>query len=181
MYINISIDWVSIFLKYIHKYNIYIYIYIWIYLMTYAFFYICWIIPCWVYNFCLFFFTHVGVLQCDVLSHLTHRFYRGKSKPFFGHCAKHSQLSKRSQHRVMNKKKFAALEQALGVNYTPHGILFDVELRRYLKPVSVLQFDWLHCLLVQGIFPHEMNLALAELKSHGFGQTQIHDFLYLGC
>ena len=89
-------------------------------------------------------------------------------------------LQVRSQHGILSKKDFKLLNQSLGLNYTPHGVLFDVELRRYFKPISILQYDWLHCLLVQGIFPHEINLALAELKSVGFGQKEIHAWLKLG-
>ena len=56
---------------------------------------------------------------------------------------------------------FKTLEQSLGVNYDPEGMLFDPNCP--LKPVSSTMYDWLHCYLVNGIFQTEVNLFLPAL------------------
>jgi len=66
---------------------------------------------------------------------------------------------------VRTKKQFEILEQSLGINYTPEGMLFDESLD--LKPISHTMYDWLHIYLVNGLFVTQVNLMLEILGRCG--------------
>ena len=80
------------------------------------------------------------------------------------------------QFGVMNKKRFDELQQSLGWNYAPHGIMSDHALRCAFGPASIAQFDWLHVIL-QGTYPLEIELAMKSLGGLGFSPAKIHEFL----
>ena len=70
------------------------------------------------------------------------------------------------------------LEQSIGLNWTPHSVLWDKHLRSIVfKPAEMIQYDWMHVFLVQGLFQLEINLALGRLSSRGFAYERIHLFL----
>ena len=79
---------------------------------------------------------------------------------------------------VLSKSDFAELQQGLGLNYTPHGVLWDPA--RTFRPCSMIQFDWMHVLLVQGLFQLEVNLCLSKLAHRGFTYQKLHSYLQLG-
>ena len=66
---------------------------------------------------------------------------------------------------MRTKKQFEILEQSLGINYTPEGMLFDESLD--LKPISHTMYDWLHIYLVNGLFVTQVNLMLEILGRCG--------------
>ena len=87
--------------------------------------------------------------------------------------------AQRTQQPVLNKGEFAKLEQALGLNFAPLGLLNEPSLRQVLSPMASVQYDWMHLLLVQGTIPHEINLAMAKLAGVGFSAGPINDWLCL--
>ena len=86
----------------------------------------------------------------------------------FGSCLFTCPSPERIQHGHLGKVKFRDLEQSLGLSYATQGILFDLTLRDCVRPISCLQYDWMHCLVVQGTFQLEMNLAISVLSHRGF-------------
>lgn len=96
---------------------------------------------------------------------------RHRSDEHFVQAAAH--LS--AKHGTTTKKEFETLEQSLGINYIPEGMLFDREVQ--LKPVSHTMFDWLHIYLVHGVFQVHVNLLLANLGSIGQHHGSVVAFL----
>ena len=74
----------------------------------------------------------------------------------------------------MSLKAFKLLEQSLGYGLVPNGVLACRELRGAFG-ISSFQFDWVHNILVQGIFPIELNLFI-ELWS-GAMVKRLSDFV----
>ena len=64
----------------------------------------------------------------------------------------------RAQKGVLTKKKFEDLQKSLGFNFVADGIL-DGE----VLGITSLQFDWAHCVLIQGTFHTE-----AHVRNRGF-------------
>ena len=75
--------------------------------------------------------------------------------------------------------KFADLEQSLGLTFAPLGLLWDLSLRDHVRPLQCFQYDWMHCLVVQGVVVLEINLALHCLAGHGFTPVALKDWLSL--
>ena len=88
-----------------------------------------------------------------LVSHVEHEFgrFRPHSDETLWSVCDH--LAAKKPH--LRKGEFAQLEQSLGMNFGTHGCLFDLELRRTWRPISMVQWDWMHCLLVQGTFQLE--------------------------
>ena len=64
----------------------------------------------------------------------------------------------------LTQHNFKLWEQAAGYNFEPQGLLFDKELREYVKPADHFLHDWMHCLLCNGIVATIMNLLLKDLE-----------------
>jgi hypothetical protein len=79
---------------------------------------------------------------------------------------------------VMPAVLFAKWEQCVGFNYEPHGLLLDTNLQSIVQPVSHYCHDWMHCVLVNGVFNTIMYLMLCSLKSAKFLGGQIYPHLY---
>eukprot|EP00435_Cladocopium_sp_Y103_P053176 s772_g17.t1 len=75
---------------------------------------------------------------------------------------------------IRNKRDFELLEQSLGINFCPTGLLFDPLCQ--LKAVQHTLFDWLHVYLVNGIFQAEVNLLLPILKDYGLTHERLSQF-----
>ena len=54
------------------------------------------------------------------------------------------------------KKEFQQWEQATGISFSPHALLANPALRPILRPTRQNCWDWMHCLLSNGV----MNMAL---------------------
>lgn len=64
---------------------------------------------------------------------------------------------------TLNKGDFALWQQAVGFNYSIHGLLHCRSLSQDVLPISQFIHDWMHCFLVTGIFQTIMHLLLVEL------------------
>jgi len=64
----------------------------------------------------------------------------------------------------------------MGFNHCSHGVLQDMALRGFLKPVGMM-YDWMHCVLVQEVFPLEVNLMLQSLQFNGFSEGSLPTFI----
>ena len=64
---------------------------------------------------------------------------------------------------TLNKGDFALRQQAVGFNYSVHGLLHCKSLSQDVLPISQFIHDWMHCFLVTGIFQTIMYLLLVDL------------------
>jgi len=76
---------------------------------------------------------------------------------------------------------FALRQQAVGFRHEAHGILMDRSLDRIVKPVSHYAHDWMHTMLVSGVFNTVAFLFFEELMQCGNKQIweTCHDYLEL--
>ena len=68
----------------------------------------------------------------------------------------------------MDRAAFAKLQTSHGLHYEPESLLWDVELRQYVKPADVLTHDGMHILLANGLLDSELTLFLPQLLATGF-------------
>ena len=79
---------------------------------------------------------------------------------------------------IDSKKDFKELEQALGFNHQPHGLLADMFLRRLLGPISCTMIDWMHTWLVGGIASWECWCFFKACKAQcGLNFSQFEAFV----
>jgi hypothetical protein len=79
--------------------------------------------------------------------------------------------------RTMTKTRFSELEQSVGLNYNPHGILYDAALRPHLRPLEIGTYDWVHTVFQGGVFSVEAQLFLTEIATIGIERVQVQTFL----
>ena len=86
----------------------------------------------------------------------------------------HDELEK--QKPLLGKTRFEALETALGVNYSPEGVLASPLLRAAMHPVES-HYDRMHNLESGGISEHEVNLLLQSLSdSNKFSNAEVQRY-----
>ena len=76
----------------------------------------------------------------------------------------HSDATLRDNHRhlaaqsvVLNKSQFSSLQQRLGINYCPRGLLaLDTVQACGFSVTEGLCYDWMHCYMVSGLFHLEV-------------------------
>lgn len=78
------------------------------------------------------------------------------------------------------KKFHAALQMTLGLTYSPSGLLWDEELRPFVKPVDVITLDPMHGLISNGVAQNEASLLLQALALHGVTWEHIRSFVSSG-
>ena len=65
----------------------------------------------------------------------------------------------------VSKAKFKSLEQELGLNFAPNGILYDKHCRQHYSPPSNLYEDWMHTLYASGgAGQYEINAFVLAVK-----------------
>lgn len=78
----------------------------------------------------------------------------------------------------ITRQAFEELEKSLGWVYNPDGVLADgAENPLGIGVADVLQYDWMHTLLVNGCWNIEMKGLLAALKTCGHTQQDLHTYL----
>ncbi len=81
------------------------------------------------------------------------------------------------QKAVMTADMFARWEKCVGFNYEPQGLLLDNELQSVVLPVSHYCHDWMHCMLVNGVFNTVMYLMIFSLRAAKFLDGHIYHHL----
>ena len=66
---------------------------------------------------------------------------------------------------TIQPQDFALAEQMYGLNFNPHGVLWDHELRSLVGPGEVNRFDPTHCLWSNGICAKEFGLLFSAIQS----------------
>jgi hypothetical protein len=87
-------------------------------------------------------------------------------------------LLARSQ-ATMNPTDFENLERSCGFTYVPAAPLWDLELRRFLRPVSTTRYDPTHIFYSNGIVNKELELLLTKLQEVGVGFEVLANFFGL--
>ena len=81
-------------------------------------------------------------------------------------------------HGLVSKKDFEEMTKSSGWNYIPDGLLGTGEIHELnICVASQLQYDWMHCFVVNGAFNVEVGALLPSLKAAGLNQTMLHEFL----
>ena len=71
-----------------------------------------------------------------------------------------------------------ASEQNYGLSYHPDAILFDKELRRYVRPATCNRMDLMHVVYSNGVLSAEVMLFLRRLKDcHGFYFEEVRKYM----
>jgi hypothetical protein len=73
---------------------------------------------------------------------------------------------------TISKAMFELKQQACGFNHEPHGILSDKDLHGIVLPASQFCHDWMHGLLVNGVFHTVAYLLLAGLGPNIYSTLQ---------
>jgi hypothetical protein len=84
-----------------------------------------------------------------------------------------------ARHGTMGVGQYNLLQQAVGFNNEPFGILRDESLRRIVKPASQYCHDWMHAVMVGGVMNVVMFLLLASLAAAGM--NDIYNTLHGYC
>ena len=74
------------------------------------------------------------------------------------------------------RKDFELLEQTLGVNYTPTGILCDEHCRTFVQPISARLNDWMHVFAVAGSANIEVEQIVHQLAEIGVKPVQLTEY-----
>lgn len=134
--------------------------------------------PCLLCRNCVNFRSDLWRHHPELVAHSAHRFESFRAASNASIWSGVNLLNSRKD--ILTKKEFAELEQSIGLNWTPRSVLWDENLRSVFKPAEMIQYDWMHVFLVQGLFQLEVNLALGRLSSRGFSYERIHPFLIPG-
>lgn len=77
----------------------------------------------------------------------------------------------------MPRARLTELEQLVGINFNPHGLLADRELRAHCDPIGILTYDWVHTMLADGVFTVEVQAFLKSCEPLGILRRDVHDWL----
>ena len=78
---------------------------------------------------------------------------------------------------TMAARDFTQLQQSFGLNYNPHGVLWDRDLRELVRPAEVNRYDPTHCFFSNGICAKELGFCLERLQRAGVGFEPIRILL----
>ena len=78
----------------------------------------------------------------------------------------------------MTRTDWKTTYKSLGYKATHDGLLADPELRKHIKLIDVLRYDWAHTFLANSMVGREMWALIAAAERHGlFTQQDISEFL----
>ena len=77
---------------------------------------------------------------------------------------------------AVDPEEIADLEQTLGVNCELSGMLFDVECRKHVLPISHWLRDWMHVMCVAGCANIEIQQVLLILKAAGIAPASVSTY-----
>lgn len=85
-------------------------------------------------------------------------------------------LAAQAQAGTQSAKDRKVLQQALGMNFEPHGLLYSGALRTILRPATGTYWDWMHCLMSGGVVPVEVYALLCSMRGEGLSLTELDSF-----
>ena len=89
------------------------------------------------------------------------------------------EIAKKLQARsaIEGKTKFETTQKQLGFTYSPGMITLDPVTTTIYKPISALVWDWMHCMLIDGVFAITVGEMMADLRPRHVNYTAIADFV----
>ena len=66
---------------------------------------------------------------------------------------------------VLSKTRFEELEKDCGILYIPNGMLYDLHMRKIVRPTTGMIRDWMHVFCSDGVANNEIARVLHTLKS----------------
>ena len=82
-----------------------------------------------------------------------------------------------AQVHALSKTAFAELELLYGLSYNPDGLLWDHELRPFVRPCDCVTFDAMHVLVSNGLCQNETSMLLTALHENGVGWADVRKFV----
>ena len=92
------------------------------------------------------------------------------------HCGRRLTTCTRKS-TLYQKKAFAELELLYGLSYNPDGLLWDHELRPFVRPCDCITFDAMHVLVSNGLCQNETSMLLTALHENGVGWADVRKFM----
>ncbi len=86
-----------------------------------------------------------------------------------------SRLKAMVEDPLVSKAAVEREQVLLGFTYIPETLVSDPHLD--IDIPGTLQWDWMHCYLVNGLFQREVSEFASRLKGHSLGADRIHDYL----
>lgn len=83
----------------------------------------------------------------------------------------------RDQQPHTNKKQFRRLMQVLGLMFDDQSLLFQDDLKPIVKPYSHTIWDWMHCLVSNGVADVELGLFAQAMCGAGISMKQLEAFV----
>ena len=71
---------------------------------------------------------------------------------------------------------FTRVQQSIGFNPNPEGLMADPVLRRHLDVASVATYDWMHSALQDGVLTREVTLLLQACAPHGVTYSMLEQY-----
>jgi hypothetical protein len=90
-------------------------------------------------------------------------------------CAIHSKLQQK--HDVEEPGQFVTTQKQLGFTYSIGSILLCPLLKTIYKPVSATVYDWMHCMLLEGVFSITVGEMMAELRPFKVAYQDLGEFV----
>ena len=85
------------------------------------------------------------------------------------------QLQARSA--IEGKTRFVTTQKQLGFTYSPGMITLDPVTTTIYKPISALVWDWMHCMLIDGVFAITVGRMMADLRPRHVTYQALADFV----
>jgi hypothetical protein len=93
------------------------------------------------------------------------KFTANTSNGIFASAEELRRTSRRVTAKTVLKGMFTLMEQAVGMTYNPHGLLWDRRLRSICQPVQMYTYDWVHIFLCKGVGGDVLYHLLTRMKS----------------
>jgi hypothetical protein len=78
---------------------------------------------------------------------------------------------------TLTNGKFLQLQQMIGINHCPSGLVANTALRGHVDYIGVMTYDWVHNCLQDGVFSVECLAFLKACEPLGITRGQIQAFL----
>lgn len=82
-----------------------------------------------------------------------------------------------AQAGALSAAAFSRLQQSIGFNYSPAGLLLDVALRDVCRPCDANAFDGMHCTFANGTLGWELHDVLESARSFGLRYPDLQDYV----
>ena len=82
-----------------------------------------------------------------------------------------------ASHGVLSNKAFEQLQQNLGLNVNPDGLIYDKSLRHVYRPIDHVIRDWMHVIANAGVGNTECSLVIHVIESKGVSRALLSEYV----